>query len=94
MLAAVAIAAELRTQLQEESTCLGPVSLRQDLLAVVHGARAWTLRYHRTGEVNVKGCMLASLIAAQIDGMMRGFEKGVCRAEIKRCIWKDRKSVV
>lgn len=75
MIAAVAIAAELRTQLQEESTSLGPVSVRPDLLAVVHDAREWALKCLSVGEINVRVFLFLSLIAAQIDGMMRGLEK-------------------
>ncbi|KAM7192391.1 putative C6 transcription factor [Naviculisporaceae sp. PSN 640] len=75
LLAAAAIAAELRTQLQEESTSLGSVSVRPDLLAVVHDARAWRLKCLSAGELNVKTFMLASLIAAQIDGLIQGLGK-------------------
>ncbi|KAM7199124.1 hypothetical protein V8F33_004599 [Rhypophila sp. PSN 637] len=75
LLAAVSIATELRTQLQEESTSLGPVSIRPDLLAVVHDAKAWTRKCLSVGETNVKAAMLYSLIAAQIDGLIQGLGK-------------------
>lgn len=75
LLAAAGIAAELRTQLREESTSLGPVSVRPDLLAVVHGAKAWRLKCLSAGEINIKAFMLASLVGAQIDGLVQGLGK-------------------
>ncbi|KAK3312850.1 hypothetical protein B0H66DRAFT_524324 [Apodospora peruviana] len=69
------IAAEIRTQLQEESTCLGPVPLRPDLLSVVEDARRWTMMCHHAGETNVKGFLLTSLVAAQVRGLMAGLTK-------------------
>lgn len=72
--AAFLIAVELRMQLQEvEGLC--PVPLRPDLMAVLEEAKAWCLRVLEAGETNVKGYMLTSLIAGQIQGLMRGLRK-------------------
>lgn len=73
--AALLIAVELRTQLQEEEMFLGPAMLRPDLFSVLGEAKAWCLRVLEAGETNVKGYLLISLVAAQIEGLMRGLGK-------------------
>lgn len=72
--ASTIISLELRTQLQEEES-LGPVPLRSDLLSVLDDAKAWNLQCIEAGETNIKGYLLTCLIAAQIDGIMRGLGK-------------------
>jgi hypothetical protein len=72
--ASLLIAVELKTQLQEEES-LGPVSLRLDLLSVLDDAKAWSLQCIEAGETNIKGYLLLCLIAAQIEGLMRGIGK-------------------
>lgn len=72
--AALLIAVELRTQVQEEES-LGPVPLRPDLLSVLDDAKAWCLRAIEAGETNVKGYLLMGVIAAQIEGLMRDLGK-------------------
>lgn len=72
--AALLIAVELRTQLQEEESLLGPPTLRPDLFSVLDDAKAWCLRVLEAGETNVKGYLLMSLVTAQIEGLMRGME--------------------
>ncbi|KAF2184010.1 hypothetical protein K469DRAFT_784764 [Zopfia rhizophila CBS 207.26] len=72
--AALLIALELRTQLQEEES-LSPVPLRPDLLSVLDDAKAWCLRVIKAGETNVKGYLLMSVVSAQIEGLMRGLGK-------------------
>ena len=74
MQASLLIAAELRAQLQEDES-LSPVPLRSDLLSVLDEGKTWCLRCIEAGETNVKGYLLASLVAAQIEGLMRGLSK-------------------
>ena len=74
MQASLVLAVELRAQLQEEES-LGPVPLRRDLLSVVYDAKSWCLRSIETGETNVKGYLLSSLVAAHIEGLMQGLRK-------------------
>lgn len=74
------IAVELRAQLQEEDS-LGPVHLRPDLLSVLDDAKTWCLRVIEAGETNVKGYLLVSFLAAQIDGLARNIGKD-CIAEL------------
>lgn len=70
--------AELRAQLREEAeTSFSRANrslLRPDLLAMVTEAKEWTLRSINAGETNVKGYLFASMVSAQIDGMMKGLE--------------------
>jgi hypothetical protein len=72
--AANLIAMELRVQLQEEES-LGPVPLRPDLLSVLEDVKPWCLRRIETGETNMKGYLLSSIVAAQIEGLIRGLGK-------------------
>ena len=65
------IGAELRAQLQEEES-LGPALLRPDLLAVLDEAKAWSLQCIEAGETNVKGYLFTNLVAAQVQGLVRG----------------------
>lgn len=69
--AALLIAMELKTQLQEEES-LGPVPLRPDLLSVLKDAKVWCLQCIEVGETNVKGYMLMCVFAAHVDGLMQG----------------------
>lgn len=74
MQAALLIAVELRTQLQEAAS-LSPPTLRPDLLAVIEDNREWLLRRIEAGETNVKGYLLLCVVATQIDALTRGLEK-------------------
>lgn len=69
--AAVIIALELRSHLQEDSIC--PTPLRPDLLSVLQEAKEWCLRVIEAGETSVMGYLLMSLVAAHIHGIMGGF---------------------
>lgn len=69
--ASLLIAGELKAQLQEEES-LSPVPLRPDLLSVVDEVKTWSLECIKVGETNVKGYLLTSLVAAQIEGLTRG----------------------
>ncbi|KAF2491501.1 hypothetical protein BU16DRAFT_552235 [Lophium mytilinum] len=68
------IAAELKTQLQEQDS-LGPVPLRPDLLAVIDDGKTWSLQCMEAGEANMKGYLLTCLAAAHIDGLTKGIGK-------------------
>lgn len=68
------VAAELRTQLQDEGG-LGPVPLRADLLAIMEETPSRTLQSIEVGETNIKGYLIMSLIATQIQGLMKGVGK-------------------
>jgi hypothetical protein len=72
--ASFVIAAELRTQLQENET-LGPAPLRQDLLSVLDDAKTLMLRCIEAGETNIKNYLLICVISAQIDGLMQGIPR-------------------
>jgi hypothetical protein len=69
--AAFLIAVELWTHLQEDEG-LCPVPLRPNLLAVLEEAKAWCLQVLEVGEINVKGYLLISVVAGQIQGLTRG----------------------
>lgn len=77
---------ELRAQLREEAeTSLAPVNrslLRPDLLAMMTEAKDWTMRSIKVGETNVKGHLFASMVSAQIEGMMTGLEGDEALAQI------------
>lgn len=75
--AALLIALELRSQLQDKDqySFLGPTHLRPDLVSVLGDARAWCLRVIEAGETNVKGYLLMSLVAVQVEGMMKGLSE-------------------
>ncbi|RJE26878.1 Transcription factor [Aspergillus sclerotialis] len=68
------IAAELKTQLQEDDS-LGPVTLRRDLLSVLDDAKNWNLQCIEAGETNIKGYLFMCMIAAQIGGLVQGLQK-------------------
>ncbi|KAK7756732.1 hypothetical protein SLS62_001175 [Diatrype stigma] len=72
--ASFVVAAELRTQLQEEGG-LGPVPLRADLLAIMEEAPSRALQTIEVGETNIKGYLIMALIATQIKGLIRSAEK-------------------
>ncbi|KAK2035186.1 hypothetical protein LX32DRAFT_633694 [Colletotrichum zoysiae] len=86
--AALLIALELRSQLQEEDQycILGPTHLRLHLLSVLEDARAWCLRVIEAGETNVKGYLLMSLLAAQVDGMTRGLKGDEVVGELVKAV--------
>ena len=69
--ASFVIAAELRTQLQENNP-LGSAPLRLDLLSVLDDAKALMLRCIEAGETNIKNYLLICEVSAQINGLMRG----------------------
>ncbi|KAI9042745.1 uncharacterized protein KD926_005075 [Aspergillus affinis] len=69
--ATLIISGELRTQLQEEEG-LGPVALRPDLLSVIEDVKHWCVRCIQAGETNIKAYLLACVIAAHIQALMRG----------------------
>ncbi|PLB49012.1 hypothetical protein P170DRAFT_455805 [Aspergillus steynii IBT 23096] len=69
--ATLLIACELRTQLQEDEG-LGPVTLRPDLLSVIEDVKTWCVRCIEAGETNIKAYLLGCVIAAQVQGLMRG----------------------
>ncbi|RHZ70201.1 hypothetical protein CDV55_107236 [Aspergillus turcosus] len=71
--AVFSIAAELRAQIYEDDS-LSPLPLRQDLLQVIRSARDWHFRWLEAGETNIKGYILACALAAQIEGLLRGFQ--------------------
>lgn len=68
------IAIELKSQLQEEHG-LGPVTARPDLFSLLDGAKNWCFRCIEAGETSIKGYLFLCLISAQIEGLMRGFDK-------------------
>lgn len=70
--AAFVIPAELGAQLQEGQQGLGPAPLRQDLLAVTEQSKTWCLRCIEAGETSAKGYLLASIMAAQVEGQRKG----------------------
>ncbi|PWY87550.1 hypothetical protein BO70DRAFT_351049 [Aspergillus heteromorphus CBS 117.55] len=74
MQASIAIAVELKAQLQEDQG-LSPAPLRPDLLCVIDEAKAWCLQCIEAGETNIKGYLVQSLLVAQIRGMMQGISK-------------------
>lgn len=69
--AAMLIAVELRTQLQEEAS-LVQVPLRQELHSAIEDGKAGQLQCIRSGETNIKGYLLMCVVSAQIDALMRG----------------------
>ncbi len=73
MQAALLIALELRTQLQEREG-LFSVPLRPDFLACFEGAKAWTFRSIEAGETNIKGYVFLSAISAEITGLTQNLE--------------------
>ncbi|KLJ12492.1 hypothetical protein EMPG_12485 [Blastomyces silverae] len=73
--ASLTAAAELMFQLHEE-TGLSPAPVRPDLLAIVNDAITWSFRCIEAGETNIKGYLFTCLVAARVDGLMKGTEKG------------------
>ncbi|OTB04516.1 hypothetical protein M426DRAFT_151853 [Hypoxylon sp. CI-4A] len=67
----VLISTELIIQGREEDT-LGPELVRPDLLAVLEEAQAWSLDCIKAGETSIKGYIVACMLAAQVDGLMKG----------------------
>ncbi|KAF3763176.1 hypothetical protein M406DRAFT_217196, partial [Cryphonectria parasitica EP155] len=72
--------AELRAQLQEDDNLglglgLGSLNTRTDLFAIVGETKAWCLQCIDTGETNIKGHLISSLLAAHIEGLKRGVPK-------------------
>ncbi|KAH6657072.1 hypothetical protein BKA67DRAFT_655365 [Truncatella angustata] len=68
--AGILIAAELKTQLQENDS-LGPAPVRPDLLAVLRDAQSWSLHCIKSGECNIKGYLMSCMIMALVDGLIR-----------------------
>ncbi|KAJ5979638.1 hypothetical protein N7481_006936 [Penicillium waksmanii] len=75
MQAVFLIAAELKTQVQEETSTLGPMSLRRDLYSVLQEAKKWSLHCIEAGETNIKGYLFLCLVCAQIKGLMNGLSR-------------------
>lgn len=73
LLAILVIAVDLREQIQEDG--LGLMPARRDLVAVVEGAKAWSLWCIEAGETNIKGHMFKCVMAAHIEGLMKGLSK-------------------
>ncbi|KAF4488275.1 Transcription factor lepE [Colletotrichum fructicola Nara gc5] len=86
--AALLIALDLRSQLQEEEeySLLGPTPLRPDLMSVMEEARMWCLRVIEAGETNVKGYLLMNLVAAQIRSMMGLMKKDEVAGELIKAV--------
>ncbi|KAJ6443639.1 C6 transcription factor [Purpureocillium lavendulum] len=61
-------ALELRAQLADDAP--GPTLVRTDLLGALRGCQAWSLRCIASGVTNVKGCLVLSLLAAQVEGLL------------------------
>ncbi|KAF4633621.1 hypothetical protein G7Y89_g4495 [Cudoniella acicularis] len=72
--ATLLIAIELRTQIQEDES-LGPVRLRSDLLSILDESKTWSLQCIEAGEVNMKGYLFMCVLAAHIEGLIRGIGK-------------------
>lgn len=68
--AAFLIAIDLRMQLKEDES-LEPFPLRPDLLSVIQESKKWCLQVIEAGETSVKGYLLMSVIATQIEGLMQ-----------------------
>jgi hypothetical protein len=68
------IAIELKLRILEEEG-LGPVSLRPDLLSVMHDAKALTLQCIEVGETNIKGYLFMTLVCTQIEALVQGIPK-------------------
>ncbi|CAI7583872.1 unnamed protein product [Penicillium glandicola] len=68
------IAIELKSQILEEEG-LGPVSIRPDLLSVIHDAKDLGLQCIKIGGTNIKGYLFMSLVCTQLDALMQGVPK-------------------
>lgn len=68
------IAAEIRTQSQEEAG-LGPASIRPDLLSILDEMTDWTLACIRTGKTNIKGYIFATLVSTEVKALLAGVDK-------------------
>lgn len=66
MQAASIIGFELLQEAQENSDNLGPVTVRLDLMLAIEGARDWSLRCIRAGDMNIKVYMLIIIICESI----------------------------
>ncbi|RDW76881.1 putative Zn(II)2Cys6 transcription factor [Aspergillus mulundensis] len=73
MVATMFVSLELKTQLQDEDS-LGPSPYRVDLFSLLCDARERSWNMIECGETNVKGYLLACLVTAQIEGLMKGVE--------------------
>jgi hypothetical protein len=69
--AAFMIAIDLQMQLKTAES-IEPVPLRPDLLSVIQEAKQWCLQVVEAGETSVKGYLLISIVATQIEGLMHG----------------------
>lgn len=65
--------AEVKTQIRENDD-LGDSSIRSDLMSITSEGKDWALQCIKMGETNIKGYMLLSMIAAQVNGLMRGMQ--------------------
>ncbi|KAL4899859.1 hypothetical protein BDW74DRAFT_188880 [Aspergillus multicolor] len=71
MVATMFVSLELKTQLQDEDS-LGPSPYRVDLFSLLCDAKERSWNMIECGETNVKGYLLACLVTAQIEGLMKG----------------------
>lgn len=72
--AAFLIMLDLRAQLKEDES-LEPTPLRPDLVSVLGDSKTWCLQAIKSGETSVKGYLLMSIIATQIEGLMHGLSE-------------------
>ncbi|OAQ81293.1 C6 transcription factor [Purpureocillium lilacinum] len=73
-------ALELRAQLQEDAP--GPTLVRSDLLAALRECKAWSLRCIEVGETNIKGYLLVSLLAAQVNCYLATGDEAVAECDV------------
>ncbi|KAL4803375.1 hypothetical protein BDV18DRAFT_166387 [Aspergillus unguis] len=73
MLSIMFVSSELRAQLQDDDS-LGPSPYRHDLFALISDAKFQSWKIIESGETNVKGYLLASMVSAQIDALRSGME--------------------
>jgi len=73
-------ALELRAQLQEDAP--GPTLVRSDLLAALRECKAWSLRCIEVGETNIKGYLVMSLLAAQVNCYLAAGDEAVAECDV------------
>ncbi|KAL3952520.1 hypothetical protein ACCO45_012463 [Purpureocillium lilacinum] len=73
-------ALELRAQLQEDAP--GPTLVRSDLLAALRECKAWSLRCIEVGETNIKGYLVVSLLAAQVNCYLATGDEAVAECDV------------
>ncbi|RYP75653.1 hypothetical protein DL769_003783 [Monosporascus sp. CRB-8-3] len=83
--AALLVALELKTQLQEDER-LASIPIRPDLLAVLRDALEWSLHRIRIGEPNIKGYLMFRMIRAQIEGLIQKLGKDEISRSLVRAV--------